>query len=862
MNPPPSTAHEVQALVHHSQWVRRLAIELVGDPHVADDLAQDACLAALEARPGADRSMKQWLGTVVRNAARQRWRRDSRRLGRERDVARAEATPSVLDLVERVTAHRAVVDAVVALDEPYRATLLLRYFEDLTPGEIARRTSVPIATVKTRLQRGLALLRARLSARAGEARDDGRAWLSALAPLAVTPSPASLLGAFAMSTALKVVSLIVVVVGGFAVAWPEREPEPTTPTTPGIEVADEGVAPPAQLAEVAEESSTRAPAADTTPRATPSGAQSRTSSRPAAPTAARTAFDVTGRVLGPNAEPRSGVALVFVAQDGREVVTSSVEGGRFELKGLTAGGRVTARDERFATVYAGAISARHGDAEPVVVIARRVTLAGLVVDEGGRPIGGAMVRPREPEGFRARFDAVMDYSSDVLGATESAADGSFELVIAALDGGDLLVSHPEYRAWSAPLPPFDDRAMRATLERPALDGRTVTGLVLDPDNRPVPGASVSFGVHGTLTDDLGVFRVALDDPESPNRMARRLGLAPLRILAVKEGFLPGVLELVPAAVDGEPQFPDSIVLRLGGAPLAVEGQVVDAAGAPVAGAEVWARDASVLEFGRGGARTVECVLRGGAENWSSVTTGEDGRFRVEGLMDQPYVIAAHDPNTLLRAEREAAPGGAPVTLVLDMANAWRRVAGRTVDRHGQPVPGVSVAPATDAFFVRYQGRIVSTSHAHASVVDTSDAEGKFELVNVPRELVYLRIDGEDILSDDWGRRAPGGLAALSDGRIEELEVVVRRRVHLQVHLTEPAEADALRILDEAGEPITIDLIQAGGRRSMPEMPLVGGRSDVLSVHDGATTLVLVRQGEEVRRATLALQASGVNRVDL
>jgi RNA polymerase sigma factor (sigma-70 family) len=49
--------------------------------------------------------------------------------------------------------------AVARLDEPYRETVMLRFFGELSLAEIAAQTERPIGTVKTHLFRGLAKLR-------------------------------------------------------------------------------------------------------------------------------------------------------------------------------------------------------------------------------------------------------------------------------------------------------------------------------------------------------------------------------------------------------------------------------------------------------------------------------------------------------------------------------------------------------------------------------------------------------------------------------------------------------------------------------------------------------------------------------
>jgi RNA polymerase sigma-70 factor (ECF subfamily) len=50
---------------------------------------------------------------------------------------------------------------LTTLPEAQRAVLILRYQEDLLPDEIAAALDTPVATVKSQLQRGLKLLRAK-----------------------------------------------------------------------------------------------------------------------------------------------------------------------------------------------------------------------------------------------------------------------------------------------------------------------------------------------------------------------------------------------------------------------------------------------------------------------------------------------------------------------------------------------------------------------------------------------------------------------------------------------------------------------------------------------------------------------------
>ena len=61
------------------------------------------------------------------------------------------------------------IEALLAtLPEAQRAAIVLRYQEDLTPEEIAATLGAPLATVKSHLQRGLKLLRAKAESKLKE----------------------------------------------------------------------------------------------------------------------------------------------------------------------------------------------------------------------------------------------------------------------------------------------------------------------------------------------------------------------------------------------------------------------------------------------------------------------------------------------------------------------------------------------------------------------------------------------------------------------------------------------------------------------------------------------------------------------
>jgi RNA polymerase sigma factor (sigma-70 family) len=189
----PSDDLDPTRLAVHSEWLRRLARRLVHDAALAEDVAQETLLVALERAPAAasEDGLRAWLHNVARNLARLQRRGDGRRAARERahgDAARAHA-PAAADVVARAAEQRRLIDAVLALDEPYRTAVLLAYEERLKPAEVARRTGVSPEATRKRISRGLALLRARLEPRGPE---DRRDWLAGLTLVARAPDAAVL----------------------------------------------------------------------------------------------------------------------------------------------------------------------------------------------------------------------------------------------------------------------------------------------------------------------------------------------------------------------------------------------------------------------------------------------------------------------------------------------------------------------------------------------------------------------------------------------------------------------------------------------------------------------------------------------
>ncbi|HZN39902.1 MAG TPA: sigma-70 family RNA polymerase sigma factor [Planctomycetota bacterium] len=214
MTPPPH--HE---LLQQLDWVRALAARLVFDKSHRDDLAQEIWHAALKA-PNASAAqpapIRAWLTGIARHLAALLVRRDARRTRHELAAANTGTAKSAAEVAEHAELQQRLLAAVNALPEPMRDVVLLRYLEGLPPRVIAARLQVPIATVRTRLQRAMDRLRERLDADFG----DRRAWALAFAALGRPRDVAAAAGALTTFThvGLAIVNTNKLLVAGAALA--------------------------------------------------------------------------------------------------------------------------------------------------------------------------------------------------------------------------------------------------------------------------------------------------------------------------------------------------------------------------------------------------------------------------------------------------------------------------------------------------------------------------------------------------------------------------------------------------------------------------------------------------------------------
>jgi RNA polymerase sigma factor (sigma-70 family) len=122
---------DAEFVLEHQGYVARLARSLVFDAALADDLSQQIWLAALKRPPAHGQGLRGWLSTIARNLAASSHSKAARREEHEQRGAKHEAVAAADDLLQREQVRTDLVSAVLALDEPFREAIILRYFDEL-----------------------------------------------------------------------------------------------------------------------------------------------------------------------------------------------------------------------------------------------------------------------------------------------------------------------------------------------------------------------------------------------------------------------------------------------------------------------------------------------------------------------------------------------------------------------------------------------------------------------------------------------------------------------------------------------------------------------------------------------------------
>lgn len=154
-----------EVILQHQSMVYSIALRITCDPGTAEEVAQDAFLALHRQGGIADADhLRFWLRRVTTHGAIDALRKQARQpeSGAEEWVEDDHA--GVRFAARTAGLEAKVEDLLHALPEASRVAVTLRYGEGMLPEEIAELLKQPLGTVKSNLQRGLALLRRKADA--------------------------------------------------------------------------------------------------------------------------------------------------------------------------------------------------------------------------------------------------------------------------------------------------------------------------------------------------------------------------------------------------------------------------------------------------------------------------------------------------------------------------------------------------------------------------------------------------------------------------------------------------------------------------------------------------------------------------
>jgi len=823
--------NDAELLLDQTAWVQGLARSLAIDASGADDVAQEAMLAAWQAHDSSDHDvagLRTWLTGVVRNLSNLRVRGESRRRVREEWVARPEPTPSAADTVSRAAQLRLVVDEVMDLDEPHRSTILLRYFDGLSTQRVAEVSECSPEAVRKRLSRALRKLRERLDQKHG---GDGASWLTALTPLlgdlAVgtggMPLAAGIqgggkFGASGWTAVGSVAAGAALLVGGGAMlssgAPGEKSLDVASASVPVAVLTPSGVT----LGD--RDRSVRVPlsssGADDSAEQPDSSAdqiQSESSvlidvSRPVPPVRPRAT--ASGHVFDLAALPVEDVD-VFVFGRSMERMATTLPDGSFEATlGFPSSSeqRLVARSEHYATLRAARVQDLALHSEPIIIVAPRVDLGGQVLDDTGQSLGNVQITLDVSDLALHGFPHPLQPTVPIDRRFVTSADGRFQLDDWVTGHGlSMQIECFGYESLSLPVPERSDADLLITMLPSQL--QVLHGVVLHKSGEPAGTARVQLGDHVARVDAQGLFRLEYDS------------VAPETVLrASSTGFVPAQIPSFGTRLASIDQARLPVRLVLGGPARSIAGMIHDHEGRPVEGWETYAIAVDETEA---------FLAQANPEGTSSTLTTADGRFLLAGLAETDYIIHAVNLNTLVMLTSDVVrPGQSPAVDLEVPEHACSSIQGRIVARDGAPLVDARVTVMLDRSSMGFDMEMLAGESVR------TDGQGEFHLDQVPMAFVDLRVEHPDVFAMMLDLQSAPDLGAL------EFEIPRDRFIQM---LDGGSCTSGFEILGEGGE--ILPWVGPDGRRRR-RARVRNGRSAVVRATEDARELVVYDEAGAVQ----------------
>lgn len=656
-------------LVHrHSGMVMSSCKRIVGDPALAEDVAQECFIALMQSRDVVRSSLGAWLHTIAVRRSIDRLKGEKRRRQRESDYAAAHDAHESPDVsVGEIVAH--VDEAIAALPENYRAAVVGRLLENRTHTEMAAELGVSESAIRYRVERGVERVRqtlqrkgvaatvagfaAVLSSTAEAAPVELVARLSKLAMSGSVPlrGAAVLSAAVAGKVAVGIAGLVAVLsVSWYALSGREWDPDSARPV------------PPLETSNVAAELDETV-LAEVLPSPTSSNSPQRFA---AAPAREPEPFSIRGRIY----DAKTGVGIagvranVYPAGGGGYVGRSEPTGedGRYSIPPIDDGmfsvnlgeieGYPDPRGSR-------SVSVKLANGEPVsdidFALERGIPVTGMVLGADGQPVANAEVVaaiPSTPNAMRTQsgeqgsFTLYMPEVSDSLrvqaqiDSAESSVEGTFPLTEEGLEGVVLMLDRPKTASMS--------------------------GVVIDGAGNPMTGAHLHL-----VRKDGSALRSGNSGETGKDGRFRITGLASAEfsVIVTPKGVngystAEEYLRIHPAP--GEALEGIEIVYGEKGG-MAISGRVVDSKGQPIERARV------------------ACYMD---QSMETAYTASDGTFTITGLDDKICSLSV-DHDRYSRSGGQFRAGTTSAEIVLKRRG---RLAGRVVRADtGEPLTAYTLA---------------------------------------------------------------------------------------------------------------------------------------------------------------------------
>jgi RNA polymerase sigma-70 factor (ECF subfamily) len=150
-------------LEQHQRMVFSIALRIAGVYETAEEVAQDVFLELYRGEPRleSDDHLRFWLRRVAVHRATDALRKRQRQPEQtaEEWIEEQHSAPPANGNGMHAGMEARLETLLQTLNESQRVVVVLRYTEGMMPEEIAKLLGQPLATVKSNLQRGLALLR-------------------------------------------------------------------------------------------------------------------------------------------------------------------------------------------------------------------------------------------------------------------------------------------------------------------------------------------------------------------------------------------------------------------------------------------------------------------------------------------------------------------------------------------------------------------------------------------------------------------------------------------------------------------------------------------------------------------------------